>query len=236
MIDTGGGSGVLTNLERLEIGVHQVHHIFLSHRHTDHMLGAVWMLRMTGHGMEKGLYEGDLHLYCQQEIADSLTQMCQFMLPPRLMPLFGQRILFHPLTDGITFDILGRPTTFFDTCSKKTPQFGLRAQLKNGKLFTYLGDEPYREQCAQYATEVDYLMHEALCLESQAEQFHPHRIQHSTVKDAALCASQLGVRNLILHHTEDRMLAQRKMQYTAEAQQYFNGGVYVPDDLEQLAL
>ena len=30
MIDTGGGSGVLTNLEKLGISVNQVHHIFLS--------------------------------------------------------------------------------------------------------------------------------------------------------------------------------------------------------------
>ena len=56
MIDTGGGNGVLTNLEKAGIAVNQVHHIFLSHRHTDHILGAVWMLRMVGHGMEKGSY------------------------------------------------------------------------------------------------------------------------------------------------------------------------------------
>ena len=28
MIDTGGGSGVLTNLEKLDISYNQVHHIF----------------------------------------------------------------------------------------------------------------------------------------------------------------------------------------------------------------
>ncbi len=58
MIDTGGGNGVLTNLEKAGIAVSQVHHIFLSHRHTDHVLGAVWMLRMVGHGMEKRQLSG----------------------------------------------------------------------------------------------------------------------------------------------------------------------------------
>lgn len=70
MIDTGGGSGVLTNLEKLGISVNQVHHIFLSHCHTDHVLGAVWMLRMIGHSMQRGSYQGTLHLYCHQDIAD----------------------------------------------------------------------------------------------------------------------------------------------------------------------
>lgn len=138
----------------------------------------------------------------------------------RLLKLFGTQILFHCLSDGLTFEILGRKTTFFDTRSKKTLQYGVSIQLKNGKQFTYLGDEPYRPDCADYAAQVDYLMHEAMCLESQEEQYHPHRIQHSTVKDTAQCAAQLQVGSLILHHTEDKNLAQRKAAYTAEAQQH----------------
>lgn len=236
MMDTGGGSGVLTNLEKLGISVEQVHHIFLSHRHTDHVMGAVWMLRMIGHSMAKGKYEGELHIYCHKEIADGLLQMCQFMLPGRMLPLFGTRILFHCLSDGMTFQILGRTTTFFDTKSKKTLQYGVHIQLHNGKTFTYLGDEPYRPECAAYAEGVDYLMHEAFCLENQADLYHPHQIQHSTAKDAALCAEQLQVRNLILFHTEDKQLSLRKHAYTAEAEQYFHGGIYVPDDLDVIVL
>lgn len=236
MIDTGGGSGVLTNLEKLEIQVEQVHHLFLSHCHTDHILGAVWMLRMIGHAIEKGSYQENLHVYCHKTLVDGLMQMCKFMLPGRFMPLFGQRIIFHCLVDGLTFDISGRKTTFFDTHSKKTLQYGVRVVLKNGKIFTYLGDEPYREECRSYAQGVDYLMHEAMCLKSQEEIYHPHMIQHSTVKDAAICAKNLQVKNIILHHTEDRALLQRKQTYTVEAQNYFNGGVYVPDDLEIILL
>ena len=236
MIDCGGGNGVLTNLEKAGISLGQVHHIFLSHRHTDHVMGAVWMLRMIGHGIEKGVYEGNLHLYCHQELADGLLQMCQFMLPARLLSLFGERIIFHCLSDGLTFDILGRKTTFFDTRSKKTLQYGVKVELQNGKTITYLGDEPYREECAAYAAGVDYLMHEALCLESQETIYHPHKIQHSTVKDAAECAEQLQVHSLILFHTEDKQLALRKHTYTAEAKQYFGGWVYVPDDFDVIVL
>ena len=236
MIDTGGGSGVLTNLERAGIGVEQIHHIFLSHCHTDHVMGAVWMIRFIGHSMERGSYQGELHLYCHKDIAEGLLQMCRFMLPPRLLLLFGEKIICHDLCDGLAFDILGRHTVFFDTHSKKTMQYGVKVTLQNGKSLVYLGDEPYREECASYAAGAHYLMHEALCLESQEEQFHPHRIQHSTVKDAACCAAQLGAQNLILHHTEDHQLVLRKEAYTAEARQYFSGGIYVPDDLDTILL
>lgn len=236
MIDTGGGNYVLTNLEKLGIAINQVHHIFLSHRHTDHIMGAVWMLRMVGHGIERGSYVGQLHMYCEEALTDGLIQMCKFMLPERLLPLFGEKIMFHCLSDGQKFDILGRQTTFFDTCSKKTKQFGLYTKLLNGKSFTYLGDEPFREECAAYAAEVDYLMHEAMCLQSQEAQYHPHPIQHSTVKDAAECAERLHVHNLILHHTEDEHLSQRKQLYTKEAELYFGGKVFVPDDLDVIVL
>jgi len=79
-------------------------------------------------------------------------------------------------------------------------------------------------------------MHEAMCPEADAEVYHPHRIAHSTVKDAAEWAVQLNVPNLILHHTEDRTLDTRKARYTAEANQYYAGKVYVPDDLEIIML
>lgn len=236
MIDTGGGSGVLTNLEKLDISYNQVHHIFLSHCHTDHVIGAVWMLRMIGQSMNKGVYEGNLHVYCHKDVAEGLLQMCKFMLSPRLLPLFGERIIFHCLTDGMTFDINGRKTTFFDAHGHKEIQYGVKVELLNGKIITYLGDEPFNPVCEQYAKGVDYLMHEALCLEAEESIYHPHRISHSTVKDAADWAVHLEVPNLILHHTEDKALDTRKERYTAEAKQYYEGKVYMPDDLDIILL
>ena len=50
--------------------------------------------------------------------------------------------------------------------------------------------------------------------------------------DAAKKAETLGVRNLILYHTEDKTLSTRKERYTAEAKAYYSGNVYVPDDGE----
>ena len=57
---------------------------------------------------------------------------------------------------------------------------------------------------------------------------------HSTALDAGRLAAELGVKNLVLYHTEDRNLDTRKQSYMREAAQAFSGTVYVPDDLERI--
>ena len=42
--------------------------------------------------------------------------------------------------------------------------------------------------------------------------------------------------HLVLWHTEDKHLAQRKALYTAEAREAYGGDVYVPDDLDVIGL
>ena len=79
-------------------------------------------------------------------------------------------------------------------------------------------------------------MHEAFCLYDGADIFKPYEKHHSTAKDAAELAEKLQIRNLLLYHTEDKNLSERKERYTKEAQKHFTGNVYVPDDLEELIL
>ena len=44
--------------------------------------------------------------------------------------------------------------------------------------------------------------------------------------------NELGVKNLILYHTEDSHGVNRKDLYTKEGQENFSGNVIVPNDLE----
>ena len=46
MVDAGGGNGILKILDNMQVPVHRIHHIFVTHEHTDHILGIVWMIRM----------------------------------------------------------------------------------------------------------------------------------------------------------------------------------------------
>jgi ribonuclease Z len=49
-------------------------------------------------------------------------------------------------------------------------------------------------------------------------------------------AENLGVRNLVLYHTEDDTIADRKNLYTREGKAYYHGKLFVPDDLEIINL
>jgi ribonuclease Z len=51
-----------------------------------------------------------------------------------------------------------------------------------------------------------------------------------------MLAEELGVKNLILYHTEDDHMEKRKKLYTKEAEEYFGGRIYVPEDLEVIPL
>ena len=60
LVDAGGGNGILSQLQKVQVSVNDVHHLFVTHAHTDHILGTIWLLRMVA--QSKG-YEGQLHVY-----------------------------------------------------------------------------------------------------------------------------------------------------------------------------
>ena len=66
--------------------------------------------------------------------------------------------------------------------------------------------------------------------------FNPYEKHHSTVKDACELAEKLGVKNLLLYHTEDRNLKYRKELYGEEGREYYHGTLWIPDDLEVIEI
>ena len=236
MVDAGGGNGILGILDQMQVPLTQIHHIFVTHEHTDHILGIVWMVRMIGTQMKKGTYEGTLSIYCHDGLVETIKTLCRLTLQKKFCDLIGTQILLIPVTDGETRDILGYPVTFFDIHSTKARQFGFTTVLKNGKKFTCTGDEPFQELCLPYVEGSSWLLHEAFCLYSQREQFHPYEKHHSTVKDACELAQAMQIPNLVLWHTEDSNVAGRERLYKSEGKKYYGGNIFVPDDESLIAL
>ena len=142
-----------------------------------------------------------------------------------------------PVGDGEQRSIAGHTVTFFNTHSRKAEQFGFHMESPEGQRIVCTGDEPCQPACGHYLEGADWLLHEAFCLEAEANVFRPRLIGHGTVREAALLAGRHRVRNLVLWHTEDRTPPSlRKERYTEEAKQAYRGGVYVPDDLEVIDL
>lgn len=236
LVDAGGGNGILHRLEQAGISLSSIHHIFVTHTHTDHILGVVWVVRMIAQSMNAGKYEGVLHVYGHEEAMRVLELICRSTLPGKVCAHFGVDILFCALEDGTPFDAAGLPARAFDIGSTKAQQFGFEVILGDGKRLTCLGDEPYNERAKEYAAGADWLLCEAFCLYEDRERFRPYEKHHSTALDAGRLAAELDVVNLLLYHTEDKTLSTRRQRYAAEAATHFKGHIHVPDDLEQISL
>ena len=71
----------------------------------------------------------------------------------------------------------------------------------------------------------------------EAEVYNPiKKHHHSTVKYISQIAEKENVKNLILSHTIDNNLINRKKEFTKDAKLYYNGNIIVPDDLETIIL
>lgn len=236
LVDGGGGNGIFTQLDRSGLKLKKVHQMFITHAHTDHILGGVWIVRQIAAWMKNGKYDGDFTVYGNEKVIRTLRTICGLTLWEKFTCFFDDRIFFRVLEDNEKIALLGSEFQVFDIGSKKEPQFGFMLTFRDGLRLTCLGDEPYAESSRAYAQGCDYLMSEAFCLFADAARYNPYEKHHSTAKDAAILAEELGVKNLILYHTEDDHLKDRKKLYTLEAAAYFAGKIYVPDDLEVIPL
>jgi ribonuclease Z len=236
LVDAGGGNGILGVLEKTQIPWQRIHNAFVSHRHTDHLLGMVWIIRRIAMLILRGQYDKNLNIYCHAELVSDICAIANATLGKAITDLIGKRIILIPVTDGQTENLIGYNFNFFDIHSTKAKQFGFTTKLNNGKTLTFLGDEPYNPLCRKHVENSDWLLSEAFCLYRDRELFKPYEKHHSTVKEACETATQLNIKNLVLWHTEDQNITHRKELYTAEGKIYYNGNLYVPNDLEVLEL
>ncbi|MDL2306779.1 MBL fold metallo-hydrolase [Desulfovibrio sp. OttesenSCG-928-C06] len=236
LVDGGGGNGVLSQMGKASVDLLKVRAMFVTHAHTDHLLGVIWVLRFVAMRMIYGEYPGQFHVYCHDELERAIRTICNLVLPPNHLRFFDNGIVFHVVADGDKAEAAGLELSFFDLGAVKSKQFGFKATLPDGQALCCLGDEPCRESSRQHVKNADWLMAEAFCLYAQRETFKPYDKGHSTALDAARLAQELGVKNLVLYHTEDTQLDKRKALYSDEAASAFDGRIFVPDDLERIIL
>lgn len=237
LVDGGGGNESILCFTALSLDCTKFHYGFLSHEHTDHLFGMIYVLRMITYLIEQGKYEGDFTLYCCDVTAEKFNAICQLLLRPSEKNLIGKRFHLVVVADQEEREILGYRFRFFDIHSTKAKQYGFQMWYDCGKLLTFLGDEPLRDGCEQYIERADWMLSEAFCLYAEREIYKPEQYHHATVRQAAENARRGNVKNLVLWHTEDETtFGIRKERYTEEAKLYFNGNVFVPEDGEILML
>lgn len=236
LVDGGGGNTILRQLKLAGYNWMDIREIVVTHKHMDHLLGVLWLIRLICDAMAKEEYAGEASVYAHNEVLSLLRELAEKLLNQRESRFVGNRLRLIELHNGETLQLIGRPVTFFDIRSTKAKQYGFSMEMGNGEKLTCCGDEPLSDDARAYAQGSKWLLHEAFCLSSQAELFEPYQMHHSTVKDACRQAELLCVKNLLLYHTEDLNLEKRKALYREEGSRWFHGGLFIPDDLETIEL
>ena len=171
LVDAGGGNGVLSQLEKAQIPFTEIHHLFITHAHTDHLLGCIWIVRMVAQAAAQGKYTGQLHVYSHDKALQVLTDICRMTAACKnCQPVWR----FHRLSWGERWRKLaggGYGNYLFRYSFYQRKAIRLQAILPDGQRLVCLGDEPYKAMNETYAKEADWLLCEAFCLLSRTVKF-----------------------------------------------------------------
>ena len=236
LIDTGSGNQILNHLKMKNIDINRIHDIFLSHKHIDHLWGIIPLLRYIMQQYSKHNYSGILNIYCAEEIKEIVDMFIRETFHKAHEDLYKEIAKYHFCEDGKKFNIIGYEVETIDTESIECTQYGFKTTLNSGKTLAFLGDVPCSKNVYSRIKNLDWVLHEAMCLEKDKEKVKPHEKNHSTVKDVAIAMNNLNVKKLLLWHCIDNDIENRKELFTKEAKEYFQGNVYVPDDLDEIEL
>lgn len=99
MVDAGGGNGVLTQLEKAKIPIGDITDLFVTHAHTDHLLGCIWMIRMALQ------FSNPLHIWSHSKVVQILNSVGRATLPAGEAEGIGEIVQFHCLESGEKFKI-----------------------------------------------------------------------------------------------------------------------------------
>lgn len=232
LVDTGGGNGILKQLKDASIKIEDIEHIFISHNHIDHIMGAIWIIRAYAAKVLQNPDLEDLRIYGHDQVILILETMCDLLLNKKQTTCLASKMHLMEVKDGQGFKAGQIQIDVIDIRSSKDKQFGAKFTMPSGKTLMFLGDEPYKDHMEPVCRNVDFLFHEAFCLDEEKDLYEPYKKHHCTMIDACKNGTFLGAKNLIIYHTEEKNLKNRKKLYTEEGRPYYKGNLFVPDDLE----
>jgi len=223
LIDASSGTVLLGRLEAAGIALESVRHLFLSHRHFDHVGGFAPLLATLA-----SLPEASLIVHAAPETLRALRNLLDLTLPGAEGWL-GKRLGWREL-------IPGKPTVVGET--EVTP-FSLDHGLEcvgfridqAGAVVAFSVDTRPTSEIAENASGADLLIHDAYGPQGAAEQ--SHAMGHSTATDAGEAARAAGVRRLVLTHLRSSRFVDPEA-LAAEAEAAFGGPVNAAEDLDTI--
>jgi len=221
LIDTSSGTVLLGRLEATGIPLESVRHLFLSHRHFDHVGGFAPLLATLA-----SLPEASLLVHAAPDTLRALRNLLDLTLPGAEGWL-GDRLGWRELVPGKPTEVVGAEVTPF-SLDHGLECVGFRVAQAGAAAVFSVDTRPTRE-IIENASGADLLVHDAYGPKDAAEQ--SHAMGHSTATDAGEAARAAGVRRLVLTHLRSSRFVDPGA-LTAEAETAFGGPVSAAKDLD----
>lgn len=228
------GPSVFGDLQRAGIEPSQIDAIFLSHGHADHILGFPQLALLQKFEAK----EPPLRIYCTPAVREAVYTVTRLTFPEAFDGLSqfswielaeGPR-QSHDLTDDIQL------TTELVFGPPYMPVLGLRLDFfDKGVSLAFSADTAPSGTVASLATGCDLLIHEASFSATMQPDISPELFFHSDARQAGQIAARAGAKRLALVHLS-RLHGNHRRVLTAEAAEYFDGLVLVPDDGDVIQL
>ena len=223
LIDTSSGTVLLGRLEAVGIPLESVRHLFLSHRHFDHVGGFAPLLATLA-----SLPEASLLVYAAPDTLRALRKLLDLTLPGAEGWL-GARLGWRELIPGKPTEVGETEVTPF-SLDHGLECVGFRIAQPGAVAALSIDTRPTSE-IAEHASGADLLVHDAYGPRSAAEQ--AHAMGHSTATEAGETARAAGVRRLVLTHLRSSRFVD-PAALAAEAETVFGGPVSAAQDLETI--
>ena len=107
LVDGGGGNTLLRQLKQAGFDWKDMREIFVTHKHVDHIMGVVWMIRMICQNMKQGQYDGEATIYGHEEVIRILKEMAEMLYPAKQTCFIGDRLHLVVVNDGEERELMG---------------------------------------------------------------------------------------------------------------------------------
>ena len=221
LFDVSSGTDILRQLTAAGIMAESVRHLFVTHRHFDHVGGlAPLLVALTS------LPDAGLTVHALPGTLRALRGLLAINIPG-VEDWMGERLRWNTLTPGEPTRAKDFEITPFEV-DHGIECAGFRI-AQGGSILVYAADTRPSPNVVEYARDADLLIHDVYSLEGGAEQ--AHTFGHSTAAEAGRVAREAGVGRLVLTHLRaSRHTAPEEL--ATEAAHAFGGPVAAARDLD----
>ncbi len=227
-VDCGWGLWLAQKVNRWDVSFEN---LFITHKHTDHLLWFFHLNRLIRNWKIK-----KLNVYCSKNVEKTIRWIISLMhITSWIKALENWKINFINIDNKQKFNIWDFELEPINLNSTKIEQFWFLLTFKNQKILFFWDEAVWvlSRNDLEKLTWIDYLICETLSPEFMDTRnwwrIDAKKIYHSTSKEAWIIWKKLKAKNLVLIHTIEHIPWNRQKVLKDEASLEFNWKIIVPN-------